>query len=165
MAERIPLPARGEQSTGLRLASLFLAEQRSGRMKAVLNWYCWLIRGGKMQSTYPLLECCIMVVPLPSKQTVPVRFWSSAPRSCRTAWSVRHTVTVEVVGSSPIRIALSPWSSGLGLHPFTVATRVRIPLEIRLLNSGVEYPPCKRVVVGSNPTGGSSGIINMEEIC
>ena len=24
-----------------------------------------------------------------------------------------------------------------------------------LLNSGVEYPPCKRVVVGSNPTGGS----------
>ena len=23
--------------------------------------------------------CCIMVVPLPSKQTVPVRFWSSAP--------------------------------------------------------------------------------------
>lgn len=25
---------------------------------------------------------------------------------------------------------MSPWSSGLGLHPFTVATRVRIPLEI-----------------------------------
>ena len=25
-----------------------------------------------------------------------------------------------------------------------------------LLNSGVEYPPCKRVVVGSNPTGGSN---------
>ena len=24
----------------------------------------------------------------------------------------------------------SPWSRGLGLHPFTVATRVRIPLEI-----------------------------------
>ena len=60
MAERIPLPARGEQGTGLRLASLFLAEQRSGRMKAVLNWYCWLIRGGKMQSTYPLLECSSM---------------------------------------------------------------------------------------------------------
>jgi len=25
---------------------------------------------------------------------------------------------------------MSPWSRGLGLHPFTVATRVRIPLEI-----------------------------------
>jgi hypothetical protein len=44
-----------------------------------------------------------------------------------------------------------------------VATRVRIPLEIRLLNSGVEYPPCKRVVVGSNPTGGSD-IINARKV-
>ena len=71
------------------------------------------------------------------------------------SWSRPRTHNSVIVGSSPTWCTMSPWSRGLGLHPFTVATRVRIPLEIRLLNSGVESPPCKRVVVGSNPTGGS----------
>ena len=34
-------------------------------------------------------------------------------------------------------------------------TRTYLKLDTRLLNSGVEYPPCKRIVAGSNPAGGS----------
>ena len=50
--------------------------------------------------------------------------------ACQRSWLAHNPVTVGVTGSNPVQVAkfMSLSSRGLGHHPFTVSTGVRIPV-------------------------------------